>query len=363
MTQLRDDLLGIYRGKRVLVTGHTGFKGSWLSLWLRELGAEVTGYALPPPTVPALFELLDIAGQIRHHVGDVRDLRELRERVAKAEPELVFHLAAQALVRESIREPVDTFATNVMGTVNLLEVVRSLPSVRAVVIVTSDKCYRDQAAPHGHRESDPLGGADPYSASKAASELVVEAYRSTFFAGREPGIGIASARAGNVIGGGDWGIDRLVPDCVRALGAGEPVRLRFPDSVRPWQHVLDGLCGYLILGERLLADPAGYSEAWNFGPTEPTDITAQELAERFLASWGGGRVERDVRADAPAERHSLRLDPTKAQERLGWRPTLSTEEALEWTTRWYQVWRHSPDGVSAESIEQLRRFSQRVSFG
>jgi len=333
-------LLESFRGRRVLVTGHTGFKGSWLSLWLTKLGARVAGYALQPPTSPILFELLRLERDVDHTVGDVRDFAALAAAFARVKPEVVFHLAAQPLVRRSYREPRETFDTNVGGTVNVLEAIRQTSSVEAAVIVTSDKCYENREWLLGYRESDPMGGHDPYSASKGAAELVVAAYRSSFFAPGASGrpVAVASARAGNVIGGGDFAEDRIIPDAVRAIESEQPLEVRNPGSTRPWQHVLDPLGGYLTLAGRLLREPEGASEAFNFGPELSGVATVRALVDRFHAEMGCGRL-RDVskrQRNAPHEARLLRLSCDKAHHVLGWRPVFTTDEAITHTAAWYR---------------------------
>lgn len=330
---------GVYRGKKVLVTGHTGFKGSWLSLWLEQMGARVIGYSLAPPTQPSLFEILKIEGRIAHSIGDVRNEKMLRGVFAKYKPDIVFHMAAQSLVRLSYADPRLTYETNIMGTVNVLEAVRRTKSVKSALNVTSDKCYENKEWPFGYREIDPLGGYDPYSSSKGCSELVTAAYRNSFFnpeGGRESRrVAIASARAGNVIGGGDWASDRLIPDCVRALAENRVVIVRNPDSVRPWQHVLEPLSGYLWLGARMLRDGGSFSEAWNFGPAGEDVARVEDTVREVTRLWGGGRYR--VRRDA--ERHEaklLKLDTSKARLRLNWRSVYSIGEALGKTIDWYR---------------------------
>lgn len=323
------------RGKRVLVTGHTGFKGSWLSFWLVRLGAEVTGYALPPRRDQDPFCLLNLAAALAHTEGDIRDLSALRQTVAHFAPEVVFHLAAQPLVRTSYAEPKETFDTNVGGSVNLLEAIRQTPSVRALVYVTSDKCYRNQEWIWGYRETDPLGGPDPYSASKAAAELVFTAYLESFFKTR-PGFGAASVRAGNVIGGGDWSDHRIVPDCMKALLRSEPIRLRHPRATRPWQHVLEPLSGYLLLAARLLQQPTPFTGAWNFGPSSASAHSVRELADQIVRCWGGGEVQVVNEPNAPAEAGLLHLNCDQAHLRLGWRPRWGFERTVQETVRWYQ---------------------------
>ena len=332
------ELESAYAGRRVFVTGHTGFKGSWLTLWLTMLGATVCGYALDPDTEPSLWELLGLgeADGVEDVRADVRDLETLRSAMADFEPDIVLHLAAQPLVLAGYEDPVATYETNVMGTVNVLEAVREVPSVRAVVVVTSDKCYENREVPrYAYVESDPLGGFDPYSSSKGAAEIVTAAYRRSFFG--EPGDArIASVRAGNVIGGGDWAADRLVPDAARALAAGETVIVRNPEAVRPWQHVLEPLSGYLLTGARLLgADGERYAEAFNFGPAMDSAVPVADVAEGFVAHWPGGSWVSPPRTGAPHEARFLMLDWTRAREKLGWEPVWGLASALEATARWY----------------------------
>jgi len=324
-----------WRGKRVLITGHTGFKGGWLALWLKALGAQVSGFALAPDTDPSFFESAGLRGAgIDHRLGDVRNLAELRAAMKAIRPDVVFHLAAQSLVRRSYAEPVETYATNVMGTVNLLEAVRQERSARAVVVVTSDKCYENRERDEGYRESEALGGRDPYSSSKGCAELVTAAYRASYF---EQGVAVASARAGNVIGGGDWAPDRLIPDVCRAAKAKRPVRIRNPRAVRPWQHVLEPLCGYLRLAERLCTDGACFAQAWNFGPADRDARPVAEVLDRVAALWGDGlRWEPDP-GDHPHESGLLRVDSSKARGELGWRPRLDLDQALKWTVDWYKA--------------------------
>lgn len=326
--------LDLFRGKRVLVTGDTGFKGSWLSCWLRLLGADVVGYALPAGTQD-LFRLLSLDRKIHHVNGDIRDGTAFHKVCRRFKPEFLFHLAAQSLVRVSHEDPKRTFDVNVGGSVNVLEAARRSPSLRALIYVTSDKCYENKEWVWGYRERDRLGGRDPYSASKAAAEMVFAGYRESFFRER-PRFGLASVRAGNVIGGGDWSADRLIPDCVRALLRGRPIVLRNPSSTRPWQHVLDPLYGYLLLASRLHARPGNYSGSWNFGPREDAARTVRQVAERVVACWGTGRIQ--VKADklAPQEANWLHLNCDKAHLRLGWRPRWDFERAVTETVRWYR---------------------------
>jgi CDP-glucose 4,6-dehydratase len=348
-----------YRGRRVLVTGHTGFKGSWLALWLQRLGAEVTGFALPPATNPSHFALLGLETSTRHREGDVRDPDALRQAFAEARPEVVFHLAAQALVRPSYEDPKGTFDVNVGGTVNVLEAMRETPGIRAAVVVTSDKCYENREWVWGYREEDPLGGRDPYSASKGAAEIVCGAYLRSYFGpgGRGPRLGFATARAGNVIGGGDWAADRLIPDCVRALAAGKAVVIRNPEATRPWQHVLDPLAGYLLLARRLAEDPERYSGPWNFGPADGAAMPVRDLAARFVGHWPEGRLRVGGGGkNAPHEAHALALCTDKARKILDWRPALSTEAAIDWTAAWYRSWH---EGRGLLSLGQLKKWGRK----
>lgn len=341
-----------WQNRRVLVTGHTGFKGGWLVAWLRHLGARVTGYALEPSTSPSLFAAAGLDEGIQSIISDVRDAPSVAAAFRSGEPEVVFHLAAQPLVRVSYTAPVDTFSTNVMGTVNVLEAARSVPSIRAVVVVTTDKCYEDQHWPWPYRETDPLGGFDPYASSKACAELATRCYRDSFLAAR--GVGVATARGGNVIGGGDWSQDRLLPDIVDACAKGTSVRLRNPHAVRPWQHVLDLAGGYLTLAERLADEPDRFSGAWNFGPDERSDITVGDLARRVVELWGSGRVE----IDDPSPLHesaALRLDSSKARAALGWRPRLSFDETVAWTVEWYRAFA-AGDGARRLVDAQIARY-------
>ncbi|MHB8782649.1 MAG: CDP-glucose 4,6-dehydratase [Desulfobacteria bacterium] len=349
---------GFWRGKRVFLTGHTGFKGSWLSLWLTALGAEVSGYALDPPTDPSLYELARVDTLVKSAIADVRDAVTLARSLAEARPDVVFHLAAQPLVRESYRDPVNTYSTNVMGTVNLLEAVRVCDSVRAVVNVTTDKCYENREWPWGYRENEALGGHDPYSSSKACSELVTSAYRRSFFtaqAGSTRGACIASARAGNVIGGGDFAKDRLLPDCVRAVLAHEKILLRNPGAVRPWQHVLDPLAGYLLLAQRLVEDGPRFAEAWNFGPEDSDARTVEWVVRRFCEEWGEGASCVVDQGEHPHEAGQLRLDCSKARQRLGWTPLWSVSEAIQMVVEWTRSW-NGNGNVRETCIRQIRKF-------
>ncbi len=324
-----------FAGKNVLVTGHTGFKGSWLSLWLHDLGARVSGLALAPDTQPSLFEQLGLARLIDSRLADVRDAALVEKILSETKPEIIFHLAAQPLVRLSYDQPAETFAVNVQGTANLLDAVRRAPSVRVVVVITTDKCYENREADYAYREDDRLGGRDPYSASKACAELVVASYRDSFFK-KDSRVSLSSARAGNVIGGGDWAKDRLLPDCMRALAAGKPVTVRNPRSVRPWQHVLEPLSGYLTLAARQLVEPEKFAEAWNFGPAPQDARTTAQIAELAVRGWGSGRwSSADADPSAPHEAGLLKLDSSKARARLSWTPAYGADQAVAKTVAWH----------------------------
>ncbi|MDX1645378.1 MAG: CDP-glucose 4,6-dehydratase [Thermoanaerobaculia bacterium] len=326
-----------WQGKKVLLTGHTGFKGSWLALWLERLGAEVTGVALAPPTQPSLFEQARVAEGMVSLEADIRERDAVRDPLERCGGEVVFHLAAQSLVRRSYREPLETFSTNVMGTAKVLEAARRVPSVRAVVVVTSDKCYENLESRDGYREEDRLGGHDPYAASKACAELVTAAYRRSYFSADDATIAVATGRAGNVIGGGDWAEDRLVPDLIRGLAAGRPVSIRHPDAVRPWQHVLEPLAGYLTLAEALWQRGAEVAEAWNFGPETDELLTVGEIAEMLCQRWSPpGEWIHDA-ADHPPETGLLHVDSSKARRRLGWRPRWSVRRSLDSILEWHRA--------------------------
>jgi CDP-glucose 4,6-dehydratase len=348
-----------WRGKRVLVTGHTGFKGGWLAHWLLGLGADVSGLALAPDTAPNLFEASRLGDRLGSTLGDIRDLAGLTRTLRAAAPDIVFHLAAQSLVRRSYTDPVGTYATNVMGTLHLLEAVRATDGVRVIVNVTSDKCYLNRETGAPFRETDPLGGTDPYSSSKAGAELVTASWRQAFFAGGLPHL--ASVRAGNVIGGGDWAADRLLPDCARAFAAQRSVEIRHPDAVRPWQHVLEPLSGYLGLAERLWSD-AGFAEAWNFGPAEHDARTVAEVVDTMARLWGGGAGWTRQPGQHPHEAQQLRLDSAKARARLGWTPRLPLEQALAWTVEWYRR-HHAGEPARALTEAQIAAYTALPAAG
>jgi CDP-glucose 4,6-dehydratase len=362
-----------WNSRKVFLTGHTGFKGSWLALWLHSMGAEVCGFALDPPTDPSLYRLLALDGQLRSIRGDIRNLAALEAAMRDFAPEVVVHMAAQPLVRLSYQNPVETYATNVLGTVHLLDAVRRTLSVHAVVIVTSDKCYENQEWESPYREHEPMGGHDPYSSSKGCAELVTAAYRRSFFGttsvdGRH--VAIASARAGNVIGGGDWAADRLVPDIVRAFSAGEPVLIRNPQAVRPWQHVLEPLAGYLTLAERLYTEGRAFAEAWNFGPEEsdarPVDYLVSQLAYLWgePATWHSAEAVAATTAEDGTrlhEAHQLRLDCSKARTQLGWSPRWTLDQTLAYTVEWYKAFYAGQD-VRLCTLDQIRSYMQLPKF-
>jgi CDP-glucose 4,6-dehydratase len=325
-----------WRGKRIIITGHTGFKGSWLSLWLQSMGAKLRGIALAPPTSPALFEVARVAEGMEHRVIDIRDCGAVKTELEEFQPEIVIHLAAQPLVRLSYSEPVETYATNVMGTVHVLEAARHAGSVKAIVNITTDKCYENREWVWGYREDEPMGGHDPYSSSKGCTELVSSAYRRSFL--REAGIAMATARAGNVIGGGDWALDRLVPDILRALEKQEPVLIRNPHAIRPWQHVLEPLSGYLLLAESLYLHGQLDAEGWNFGPRDEDARSVQWIVKHVCEHWGGGASWTLQPGDHPHEASFLKLDISKARQRLHWTPRWSLEVALEQIIEWHQHW-------------------------
>jgi CDP-glucose 4,6-dehydratase len=345
-----------WRGRRVFITGHTGFKGGWLSLWLQALGARVTGYALEPNTVPSLFEVARVGEGMTSIIADVRDLGRLSRAIRDDQPEVVIHLAAQPLVRLSYQQPVETYAVNVMGTVNLLEAVRQVPSVGAVVIVTTDKCYENREWAWGYREIDCLGGRDPYSNSKSCAEMVASAYRASFFSGNSPAdhcAAVATARAGNVIGGGDWCSDRLVPDVIAAFESGMTLRIRKPDAIRPWQHVLEPLRGYLALAERLHADGSNFAEGWNFGPGDEDARTVRWIVEHMARLWGDGASWVAGPGEHPHEATFLRLDSSKARSRLDWHPVMNLEAAIGTVVEWVRAMERGEDmrRVTSRQIE------------
>jgi CDP-glucose 4,6-dehydratase len=358
-----EDVVNPWQGRRVFLTGHTGFKGGWLSLWLASRGALIRGYALAPATQPNLFTAASVATILDDVRGDIREYSKLEASMTEFAPEVVFHLAAQPLVRRSYVDPMGTYATNIMGTVHVLEAIRKTPSVRAVICVTTDKCYEDQEWVWPYRETDPLGGHDPYSSSKACAEIVSAAYRSSWFPAErleEHRVALATARAGNVIGGGDWSEDRLIPDLIRGFQTKQPVLIRRPDAIRPWQHVLEPLYGYILLAEGLLARPTQFASAFNFGPNGEGSWPVERIASKLADMWGEGASWKRDPLPATHETRSLRLDSSKAQAELGWQPRLRIETALEWTLDWYRSWQNGGD-MKQETLAQIARFEQRVS--
>ena len=353
-----------FAGKDVFLTGHTGFKGGWLSLWLADCGARVHGYSLEAPTAPSLFEEARVREQLASHtIGDVRDPQALAAAMQKARPQIVFHLAAQPLVRESYARPHDTFAVNVMGTINVMEAVRACPGVRVCQIITTDKCYENREWVYPYRENDPMGGHDPYSASKGCAELAVASYRKSFFQMPTNGqaVSLATARAGNVIGGGDWAADRIIPDCIRAVENQQPIAVRNPHAIRPWQHVLEPLSGYLTLAYHQWQNPAGFSDAFNFGPLPGGAISVREVVEEVLIAWGKGSwsdLSHNAKWDVLHEAAFLKLDITKAASLLGWMPRWTVQEAIQRTVAWYRQRRAEQSDLRKLCLEQIAAYEK-----
>lgn len=355
--------LGFWNGKKVLITGHTGFKGSWLALWLKTLGANVIGFSLEPPTEPNLFNSASVFNGILSIHGDIVESEKIHKVILDHQPEFVFHMAAQSLVRRSYDYPVETFATNVMGTVNVLEAVRKSRGVHVALIITSDKCYENQNWHWGYREIDPMGGADPYSSSKGCAELVTAAYRRSFFfsANDSKQTAISSVRAGNVIGGGDWATDRLVPDIIRAFIADRPVSIRYPNAIRPWQHVLDPLAGYLALAELMWDKGESYTGGWNFGPRDVDVKPVAWIVESLVELWGGNASWVTDNSLQPHEATYLKLDCSKANSCLAWYPRIDLHTALKWVVEWYQAFQKGVD-MEHFSIEQIGKFERKIRF-
>ncbi len=349
-----------YEGKKVLITGHTGFKGSWLAIWLKALGAEVIGYSLAPNTDPSIFEATQLEKQVRHIVGDIRDQDHIDEVCIKYKPEFVFHLASQPIVRDSYKDPKYTYETNIMGLVNLFESIRKTSSVKTVLNITSDKCYENKEWVWGYRENDPLGGKDPYSSSKACSEIITHAYRNSFFTPKNSSrriVAVASARAGNVVGGGDWAKDRIIPDCIRALTTTLNIEVRNPYATRPWQHVLEPISGYLWLNLLLNNENAKYASAWNFCPKKGQTIAVKDLVEHLIQLWGEGSwIQAKDAESQPEEAHYLKLECAKAFHELHWHGLMDMEETLSYTIKWYKAYYEQTTNIYDLCIEQIKQY-------
>lgn len=351
-----------WSGKKVLVTGHTGFKGSWLSLWLQRLGADVLGYSLLPTTQPSLFYQAQVDEQMTTVVGDIRDISCLKKTVADFRPEIIFHLAAQPLVRNSYLDPVETYTTNVLGTVNILETVRESENLKVFINVTTDKCYENKEWSRGYKESDTLGGIDPYSASKACSEIITSSYRNSYFSQSSLGDitpSIATVRAGNVIGGGDWAKDRLIPDLLRAIESNHPITLRYPHAIRPWQHVLEPLYAYLLLAEKMWNEPMEFGGSWNVGPHEKNVITVGEMIRIFQSMWNDDFKVNYTDQAEPHEANTLKLDCSKIRNALGWHPILSVEESIKWIVAWAQSY-FGKENLKEVTLQQIQTFESLV---
>ncbi len=350
-----------WKNRSVFVTGHTGFKGAWLCLWLKQLGARVTGYSLVPPTKPSLYEVCVLGSEINSHIGDIRDFEQLKKALLAAQPETVFHLAAQSLVLESYQAPLETFMINVMGTAHVFESIRQCKSVSSVVNVTTDKCYENKEWHWGYRENEAMGGYDPYSSSKGCSELLTTSYRKSFF-GTDSKVNLASARAGNVIGGGDWAESRLVPDFVKAIASGEAVSIRNPAAIRPWQHVLEPLAGYLALAEKLSSGSGhNYTGGWNFGPYDHDVKPVLHLAKKLSENWGNGasyKLEK-LTADALHEATYLKLDCSKARAELEWKPVLGLDDTLDWIVEWYKCF-YKKEDIKVLTMDQISRYQSEL---
>lgn len=350
---------GFYRGKKVLITGHTGFKGSWLSIWLHELGAEVVGIALDPYSEKDNYVLSGIGKKIKADIrADIRNVKMMKEIFTEYQPEIVFHLAAQPLVRLSYEKPVETYETNVMGTINVMEAIRAINSVKVGVMITTDKCYENKEQLQGYKETDPFGGYDPYSSSKGACEIAIQSWRRSYFNpedyGKRHTVSLASVRAGNVIGGGDWALDRIIPDCIRAIEAGKPIDIRNPKAVRPWEHVLEPLSGYLMLAQKMWEHPTDYCEGWNFGPEQEAVSTVWEVASELVECFGKGELKDSSNPNAVHEANLLMLDIAKAKTRLGWKPRLNSKQTIDLVADWYK--RYKSENVYDICIDEIERF-------
>ena len=346
-----------WKGRRVFVTGHTGFKGSWLCLWLHEIGAQVKGFALEPPTTPSLFKEARIAELVESETGDIRDLESVTKSIHDFQPDILIHMAAQPLVRYSYDAPIETYAVNVLGTAHVLEAAKNCKSIKSVVSVTTDKCYENKEWVWAYRENEPMGGHDPYSSSKGCAELVTASYRKSYY--EDSHIGLASARAGNVIGGGDWALDRLVPDILRAFEKNQPVVIRSPDAIRPWQHVLEPLSGYLKLAQALYQDPRSYAEGWNFGPNEDEAKPVSWILDQMVRSWPGASWKLDQFTENPHEANYLKLDISKAKSKLHWRPIWSLSETLSQIVSWHKNWISGKD-MQKTSIDEISKYMQSM---
>lgn len=350
----------MYKGKSVLVTGHTGFKGSWLSIWLKNLGAEVIGYSMEPPTKPSMFEVCKLDEKIISVIGDIREEKKLNRVLKKYKPEVVFHLAAQPLVRLSYKSPKETYETNVIGTVNILEAAKNSSSVKAVVVITTDKCYENKEWVYGYRETDPMGGYDPYSSSKGCAELIVSSYRNCFY--NEKGIALSTARAGNVIGGGDWAEDRLVPDYVKSVSENKSIIIRNPISIRPWQHVLEPLSGYLWLGAVMIKDVKKYNSGWNFGPKDTDVLSVEEILKLSIKTWGKGSISMDKNVQ-PHEANLLKLDISKAKAYLKWHPVYDVAKAVDRTIQWYKIYyENKNENMYEYTLRQIEEYGEEAKI-
>ena len=353
----------IYKDKIVLVTGHTGFQGGWLSLWLKKLGANVIGYSLEPPTKPSFFESVKLNEELEHNIGDIRDGSKLNEIITQCKPEIIFHLAAQSLVRKSYNNPIETFETNILGTANILESVRQTESVKAVMIMTSDKCYDNKEFTQPHKETDPMGGFDPYSASKGAAELITASYRDSFFKNGMTNCGIATARSGNVIGGGDWSENRIIPDSIKKLTNDDDIIIRNPESKRPWQYVLESISGILWLTAKLFEEPAKFNQGWNFGPRKNTDIlTVKNLVEKIIKEWGSNQsFIINKTSSSLHESEILLLDSSKSEKELGWRNIFEINKLVSETISWYKMYNDKREDMKEFSLKQIEKYSIKAT--